>query len=65
VVFKAGHERPAVDIVELLGENPWIFCVVDLEAAVRRDACGGCQVSEEQEVSRKRVSKSEKGLGKE
>jgi hypothetical protein len=60
VVFEARHERSAVDVVEFLGEDPRIFCVVDLEAAVWRDAYRGCQAHEKQKISRKRVLESEK-----
>lgn len=49
-----------MDVVEFLGENPRVFCVVDLKAAVGRDAYGGCQAYEEQEISRKRGLDSEK-----
>jgi hypothetical protein len=30
-VFKAGCEGAAVDVVELLGKDPFIFCIVDFE----------------------------------
>ena len=54
-----------MNIVELLGKDPRIFCVIDLEAAVGRDACGECHANEEQEIRRKRVLESVKESGKE
>ena len=40
VVFEARHKGPAVDIVEFLGEDPLVFCIVDFERAVWRNAVG-------------------------
>jgi hypothetical protein len=34
LVAEKGGERSAVDVVEALTEDPFIFCVVDFEAAV-------------------------------
>jgi hypothetical protein len=65
VVFEARSEGPAVDVVELLGETPRIFCIADPKAAVGRDTCGGCQASEEKDISRKRVLETEKKSRKE
>jgi hypothetical protein len=44
-IFEAGCQGPAVDEVELLGEDPGVFGVVDLEGAVWGDTLSGllCQ----------------------
>jgi hypothetical protein len=36
-VFEAGEESPPVNVVEPLGEVPFVFYVIDLEMAVWRD----------------------------
>jgi hypothetical protein len=51
VGFEAGEEGAAVDVVELVGEVPGVFAVVDFEVAVGWDAgllarlqdCGGSE----------------------
>ena len=35
--FEAGCEGAAVDVVEVVGEEPWVFCVVDFKVAVGWD----------------------------
>lgn len=45
---KAGYERAAVDVVECLREEPWVFGVVDFEGAVGWDAgvgLAGCSIT--------------------
>jgi hypothetical protein len=37
VRFEAGCEGAAVDVVEVVGEEPWVFCVVDFKVAVGWD----------------------------
>ena len=36
-VFETCCQGAAVDVVEFLGEDPFVFCVVDLKAAVLRN----------------------------
>lgn len=40
-VAEAGEEGAAVDVVEFVGEGPFVFCVVDFELAVWGEAAGG------------------------
>jgi hypothetical protein len=37
-IFETGKDSPAVDIIEFLTENPLIFCIINLETAIWRDA---------------------------